>query len=187
MKNFSSPLIISLLLVSLMIGVGIGYYFNPSYQQTMYQKTEMGLGEADRFLDLRYLDAMAAHHRAAILLADQIVDKTQRPEVKALAQSIQNGEKRIDELYQWKKDWYKNDRKVADPEVANLGTSDDKIDLRFLNALIAHHESGIEMTKEVRVKSSRNEILNNADLVEQSFTNSLKNLKEWRKQWYGID
>lgn len=176
------------MVVSLVVGLAGGYYLSPTYQQTMYIKEEMNLGEADRFLDLRYINQMAAHHRGAILLADQIADKTQRPELKEVAAAIQTGEpKLIEELYQWKKDWYKDDREVRDPIVPNLGPADEKVDLRFLNALISHHEAGIKMTKEVRIKSSRKEVLDNADAVETFLSGSIVTLKDWRSQWFKVN
>lgn len=187
MNKVSLPLAISLMIVSAIVGLTGGYYISPTYQQTMYTKETMGLGQSDRFVDLRYINQMAAHHRAAILLANQISDKTQRQELKALAVDIEKGEpKLIEELYQWKKDWYNDGRIVADPVVANLGQADEKIDLRFLNALIAHHKAGIEMTQEIRTKSSRKEVLDNADAVENFLTNSLTTLKGWREQWFNV-
>jgi uncharacterized protein (DUF305 family) len=59
-------------------------------------------------------------------------------------------------------------------------------DLRFLNALIAHHENGIVMTQEVRAKSSRAEVLDNADAVEAFLKKTGVMLREWRKAWYNI-
>lgn len=187
MKQISLPLSISLIIISLIIGITIGYYISPQYQQTMYSKEEMGFGQADRFIDLRYINQMAAHHRDAMLLGEQIANKTQRQEIKDLAAAIQEGEpKLINELYSWKKDWYRDNRKVKDPVVAQLGEADDKTDLRFLNALIAHHEAGITMTQEIRTKSSRKEILDNADAVELFLSQGVTMLKGWRTQWYGI-
>lgn len=165
-----------------------GYFISPSYQQTMYDKNEMGFGVADRFVDLRYINQMAAHHRGAILLAEQIKTKTNRPELKELADTILiNEPKLIDELYGWKNDWYKDNRKVRDPLVAKLGPADNTVDLRFLNALIAHHQAGIAMTKEIRAKSSRAEVLNNADSVENFLNSSLTTLKGWRKEWFNVE
>ncbi|MEO6508696.1 MAG: DUF305 domain-containing protein [Patescibacteria group bacterium] len=188
MNKLSFQLTLSLMIVSLIVGLAAGYYISPSYQQTMYIKDDMGLGQADRFVDLRYINQMAAHHRGAILLADQIALKTKRTEIKELSVAIQTGEpKLIEELYGWKKDWYKDNRKVADPIVANLGPSDEKVDLRFLNALIAHHEAGIKMTQEIRSKSSRKEVLENADAVEAFLSGSITTLKEWRKQWFKVN
>lgn len=186
-KSISIHLSLSLMVVTLVVGMLFGYYVSPSYQQTMYDTNEMGLGRADKFVDLRYLDQMATHHKAAMLLASQVEDKTDREEIKTLAKEILTNEpKLIDELYAWKKDWYKDSRAVKDPSVVNIGGKDDKTDLRFLNALIAHHQEGIAMTEEIKMKSSRKEVLDNADAVEMFLTTTLKTLLEWRSQWYEI-
>ncbi len=187
MKEKSLMLIISLMIVSFVSGITAGFYISPSYQQTMNEKVEMGLGQADRFIDLRYINQMAAHHRGAMLLAEQVSNKTKRKEIKDLANAINIGEpKLINELYTWKKDWYNDSSKVIDPVVANLGVVDDNTDLRFLNALIAHHEAGINMTQEVRTKSSKKEVLDNADAVEDFLSGGVNMLKLWREEWYGI-
>lgn len=183
----SLPLVVSLLIAALLVGAAGGYYFSPAYQTTMFEANEMGLGVADRFLDLRYLNQMSTHHRGAILLADQIANKTRRPELQKLAADIQKTEPQlIAELMAWKQEWYNDPRPAKDPVVANLGPADETVDLRFLNALIAHHEAGIAMTQEVRTKSSRAEVLDNADTVERFLTNSLEQLKTWRSQWYEV-
>jgi uncharacterized protein (DUF305 family) len=182
-KNF---LAISLLIVGLMVGTGIGYYLTPQYRETMYDKS-MDLGNADRLVDLRYLNAMIAHHRGAMLLAEQ-AEQSQRPEIRSLASAIQKDEpKLIEELYQWKRDWYRDTREVRDPVRVQIGSYDEKLDLRFLNALIAHHEAGILMTQEIRMKSSRKEVLDNADAVENFLKTTLVALKEWRKAWYNVN
>lgn len=177
-------LAVSLLVVGLIIGTGIGYYLTPQYRETMYD-APMDLGAADRLVDLRYVNAMIAHHRGAMLLAKQ-AEQSRRSEIRALAAAIQKDEpKLIDELYQWKRSWYRDARGVRDPLPANIGSYDEKLDLRFLNALIAHHEAGILMTQEIRSKSSRKEVLDNADAVEEFLTTTLVTLKDWRNSWYG--
>lgn len=186
MTKISIYLATSLMVVCAIIGIGVGYFLTPQYALTMYDKSTMDLGRADKWLDLRYVDAMIAHHRGAILVAQQAEVST-RPEVKNLAIEIQKNEPvLIAELYAWKKAWYGDTRAVKDPIVPNLGTYDASFDLRFLNAVIAHHEAGIVMTKEVRTKSSRSEVLNNADAVEEFLTTSAAMLKDWRKNWYKI-
>lgn len=173
------------MVVGIMAGLSFGYYLTPEYRVSMYDKNVMTLGVADRTLDLRYINAMIAHHRGAMLLAEQLSKNTVRPEMKTLAKSILDDEpKAIGELYAWKEAWYGDSRRVRDPIVANLGSSGETFDLRFLNAIIAHHEAGISMTKEARQKSNRTEILNNADAVEAFLTNGLKTLKELRNSWY---
>jgi uncharacterized protein (DUF305 family) len=184
--KISRFLTISLVIVAFVIGIGAGYLIAPEYAMAGYETKQMAdLGKADKYVDLRYLNAMIAHHGGAIILAQQAKEKTQRPEIKQLAEDIITGEpKAIAELYQWKKDWYKDIRKVSDKAVPNLGEYDENFDLRFLNALIAHHEEGIVMAKEIRLKSTRAQVLSNADAVIEFLSGGLTMLKEWRGQWY---
>lgn len=185
--KISVYLTFGLMLISTLAGLAFGYFLTPEYQTTMYDKNIMSLGIADRTFDLRYLNAMISHHRGAMLLAEKLSQNTTRPEMKTLSQNILNDEpKAIAELYAWKKAWYQDLRSVRDPLVANLGPRDDKFDLRFLNAIIAHHEAGILMTREARQKSNRAEVLNNADAVEAFLAGGLKTLKELRSAWYQI-
>ncbi len=187
MSKISTTFAVSLMIVTGIIGLLIGYYSTPQYKLSMYDKESMDFGRADRTLDLRYINAMIAHHRGAMLLAQQALVNAQRQEIKDLSNKILNDEPgAISELYEWKKDWYKDTKKVRDPIVSNLGNPDEKFDLRFLNALIAHHEAGLLMTKDIKLKSSRNEILNNADAVDTFLTTTLKVFKDWRKEWYKI-
>ncbi|MBX7227925.1 MAG: DUF305 domain-containing protein [Chitinophagales bacterium] len=187
MKKISLFLSLGMMVSGILIGITIGYYLTPEYQTTMFTKNAMNLGQADRTFDLRYINAMIAHHRGAMLLADQLNKNTTRPEMKALSEEILKNEPiAIAELYKWKKDWYNDTRTIQDPVVANLGNADDSFDLRFLNAIIAHHEAGILMTKETHTKSSRTEILNNANTVEQFLSNGIETLKGLRKTWYNI-
>lgn len=185
--KISIYLAISLAIVGIMVGVSFGYYLTPEYKVSMYEKNNMSLGQADRTFDLRYINAMIAHHRGAMLLAEQLGKNTTRPELKTLSQNIINDEpKAINELYAWKKEWYGDNKRVQDPIVANLGPAGETFDLRFLNAIIAHHEEGVLMTKETRLKSSRAEILNNADAVEAFLTGGLQVLKDLRSTWYNL-
>lgn len=186
MSKISTYLSVSLIVISFIIGVGAGYSFTPQYSLSMYDKSGMDLGRADKWIDLRYIDAMIAHHRGAILVAQQ-AEKSGRSEIQNLAKEIQKNEPiLIEELYTWKKNWYNDTKKVVDPVVPNLGSYNDTFDLRFLNAVIAHHENGVFMTKDISMKSSRNEILDNANAVEKFLTQSGEMLKEWRMTWYNI-
>ncbi|MEI7689027.1 MAG: DUF305 domain-containing protein [Candidatus Nomurabacteria bacterium] len=186
MQKISTYLSVSLIIIGFIIGIGVGYSFTPQYSLSMYDKTNMGLGNPDKWIDLRYINAMIAHHRGAILVAKQ-AEQSKRPEVQELSKEIQTNEPiAIAELYAWKKAWYGDTKKVADPVVPNLGTYNDTFDLRFLTAVINHHQNGLIMTNEIKSKSTRNEILDNANAVEKFLTDSGAMLKEWRKSWYNI-
>ncbi len=183
----SRTLAVALIIIAGILGVGVGYYMTPEYQVGMYDKTSMDLGKPDRWLDLRYINAMISHHRGAMLIAEQAQGETKRTDIQGLATKILADEPTaIAELYAWKKAWYGDTKTVKDPVGPRLGTYDEKFDLRFLNALIAHHDAGLVMTKDIQSKSSRIEVLNNADAVDLFLKTTGKMLRDWRMTWYNI-
>lgn len=185
--KISIYLALSLASIAFIAGLSFGYYLTPEYRLTMYDKNNMDLGPADRSFDRRYLNAMISHHRGAMILAEQAQTLTDRQEITALTQAILSEEpKAIDELYAWKNEWYQDKRSVRDPQVDNLGTKDNNSDLRFLNALISHHQAGIIMAQEAKQKSQRSTVLDNADAVIDFLTNSKEQLESWRQEWYSL-
>ena len=80
----------SFVIVGIILGIAFGYYLTPEYNVSMYEKNSMSLGRADRTFDLRYINTMIAHHRGAILLAEQLGKNTARPELKELSENILN-------------------------------------------------------------------------------------------------
>jgi uncharacterized protein (DUF305 family) len=185
----SKYLVYAVVIISFIVGIGVGYIITPEYSQESQKKNNMSLdlGRPDANLDKRYIDGMIAHHLAAIYLAKQAQDISTRNEIKELSRAIiAADEKGIRQLYVWKKEWYNNTKEITKYQKVNLGTSDEKFDLRFLNALIIHHDDAITIARDVQQKSTRNEILTLASEVIQSLSESKITLQTWRKTWYGI-
>lgn len=179
----------SVMVMMLLIGIGIGFYLTPEYavMQKEKQSDAMSLGKADYYVDLRYIDGMIAHHKAALYLMDQARDKSGRKEIKELAEVITDIDtKGIADLYALKKSMYGNTKEIAQYQKVNLGEKDKNFDLRFLNALIIHHEEAIAVASEVMTKSTRTETLTVANEVITLLSDNMKTLKQWREQWYGI-
>ena len=186
MQKVSLSLTAALMIVSGVIGIGTGYWLTPNYTLSMYEKNTMDLGQPDKWVDLRYLEAMIAHHQETMLLGRQFQSGA-RPELKSFAVELLKSEPpAITELYRYKKEWYHDSRTVREPQVAHLGSWNKTFDLRFLNALIAHHERGIKMAMEIRMKSSRSEILDHANHTEHLLQSDLQKLRSWREAWYGV-
>lgn len=184
----SKSINLGILLVTLLIGVAIGYWLTPEYQiQNTQMKKTHDLGVADQWVDLRYIDNMIAHHLSAIYLLEQAQQQSDRQEIKALAEAVIASDKiGIETLYAQKLDWYDNDRQVTEFNKTNLGTRDEKFDLRLINALLIHHQEAIDAAKDISSKSVRNEVLNTASEVTVSLTDNAEQLIQWRKEWYGI-
>lgn len=65
------------------------------------------LGEADEQFDLRFIQAMTEHHEGAIDMANEILKKTEKEEIKTLAQNIiRDQTAEINQMKEWKNSWY---------------------------------------------------------------------------------
>ncbi len=65
------------------------------------------MGPADAEYDHRFIDMMIPHHEGAIMMAKDALQKSQRPEIKKLAEDIIAAqEKEIAQLKAWGEAWY---------------------------------------------------------------------------------
>ncbi|WP_259637644.1 DUF305 domain-containing protein [Legionella jordanis] len=65
------------------------------------------LGNKDAQYDKRFIDLMIPHHEAAILMAQNALKNSDKPEIKTMAQNIITAqEKEIAQLKEWRKQWY---------------------------------------------------------------------------------
>ncbi|MEH2113628.1 DUF305 domain-containing protein [Nostoc sp.] len=171
----------------------------------MNHSMRMDLGPADANFDLRFIDAMIPHHQGAVEMANVAQQKSKRPEIKKLADNIiksQNQE--ITQMKQWRQAWYP---KVGDKPMAynsqmghmmemssdqmkammmsqDLGAADTEFDLRFINAMIPHHEGAVTMGQDALGKSKRPEIKKLAQEIVKAQEIEIKEMQQWRKAWY---
>ena len=172
---------------------------------SMNHSMEMDLGPADADYDLRFIDAMILHHQGAVVMAKEVQQKSKRPEMRRLADEIiQAQEKEIAQMQQWRKAWYPkaveqsmawhsqmNHMMAMSPEQMkgmrmdrDLGKADTDFDLRFLNAMIPHHEGALTMAQDVWDKSQRPEMKQLAENILTSQQKEIDQMKQWRKAWY---
>jgi len=165
----------------------------------------MDLGPADANYDLRFIDAMRLHHRGAIAMAKEAQQKSQRPEIKQLAKNIIAAQSREENqlLRQWRQAWYPqaseapityggNSNTIPMSEqqsqsmtmAQELGAADAEFDLRFMNAMTAHHEGAITMAEDALKKSKRPEIKQLAQEIISSQQKEIDQMKQWRQTWY---
>lgn len=187
MPKISNSLIVSAGITVFIVGMAFGYYLTPEYKAAAFDKTTMDLGAPDKLLDLRYLRAMTVHHQGAIELAKQLQKYAGHDELKKLAPIILADEpKNIAILESMRQSRFRDNRPLPSPIKVNLGSADTNFDLRFLNALIAHHEAGVLMAREARAKSTSPDIINDAEGVEKFLVGSLVDLRKLRLDFYNI-
>ncbi|MBE9123282.1 DUF305 domain-containing protein [Tychonema sp. LEGE 07199] len=171
----------------------------------MNHNMSMDLGPADADYDLRFIDSMKVHHQGAVNMAKEVLEKSKRPEMKKLATNIiaeQNRE--INQMKEWRTNWYPKASSTPmayhaqmghmmamTPEQMqsmmmsmDLGAADDQFDLRFLNAMIPHHEGALVMAQDALKKSKRPEMKKLSEEIITSQKQEIEQMKEWRKAWY---
>lgn len=178
---------------------------NNTDRVSMNHDMEMDLGTADANYDLRFIDAMAMHHQSAVIMAQEAQEKSKRPEIKQLASNIiKEQKKEIAQMKQWRQAWYPQAseqpvayggaNKSVVPMSAkqhgammmseDLGAADAQFDLRFINAMIPHHEGAVVMAKDALNKSNHPEIKQLAQNIIASQQAEIEQMQQWRKAWY---
>ncbi len=67
----------------------------------------LNLGTADDQFDRRFLNAIIPHHDGAVMMAQDALKQSKRPEIKKLAQDIISSQAaKIKPMKQWKPAWY---------------------------------------------------------------------------------
>jgi uncharacterized protein (DUF305 family) len=171
---------------------------------TMNQSMSMELGPADAEFDLRFVDAMIPHHQGAVEMAKEAQQKSKRPEIQKLAADIIKAQdKEIAQMKQWRQAWYP---KAATPIAYNsqmghsmpmsqdqikdmmmsmdLGAANAEFDLRFLNAMIPHHDGAVTMAQDALSKSKRSQIKQLAQDIIKSQETEIAQMKQWKQAWY---
>jgi len=163
------------------------------------------LGAADANYDLRFIDAMTVHHQGAVEMAKEAQQKSQRPQIKKLAEDIIKAQnKEINQMKQWRQAWYP---KAGNKPMAHntqmghmmemsseqmnsmmmnmdLGAANAQFDLRFINAMIPHHQGAIKMAQDALGKSKRPEIKQLAQEIIKAQEVEIKQMRQWRQAWY---
>jgi len=171
----------------------------------MSHDMSMDLGPADEDYNLRFIDGMAIHHQGAVVMAEEALTKAQHPELKKLAQDIIAAQKlEISQMTTWRTDWYPqadntpmayhsqmghmmamtDEQKQGMMMSMDLGNADAEFDLRFINAMLPHHEGALVMAKDALNKSQRPEIKKLAQDILTSQQQEIEQMKQWRKDWY---
>jgi uncharacterized protein (DUF305 family) len=166
----------------------------------------MDLGPGDSHFDLRFIDAMIPHHEGAVIMAEAALKHSQRPEIQALAKEIIAAQAaEIQQMRDWRAEWYADadDRPMAyhadmghmmpmsEAQIeamkmsVDLGSGDETFDLRFIEAMIPHHQGAIEMATDVLSKTERPDVRTLAEAIVSSQANEIAQMEAWRQAWYG--
>ena len=166
----------------------------------MNRKRLMSLGPSDDEFDLRFIDAVVLHHEGAIAMAKQVIQLSQRNDLKQLAQTIiTTQQSEIDQAKQWRQSWYPDadtvpmmydsvsgETSAMSTEMQDAMRTEGTIDItsadldqQFLKVMIPHHKMALKMAKQVREKSDRPELNEFAHSMLKAQRQNVKQMKQW--------
>jgi uncharacterized protein (DUF305 family) len=146
---------------------------------------------ADAPIDVLFIDSMIVHHEGAISMAEQALQESERPEIRELAENVIAAQQpEIDQMRAWRDQWYPGldatagmDMPMGDMEVS--GDASQPFDLRFIDAMIAHHRGAIDMARMAQEQSQRPEITELAAAIISAQEAEIAQLEQWRGAWFG--
>ena len=177
---------------------------NVEHSSGMNHSMAMDLGAADASYDLRFIDAMTLHHQGAVEMAKAAQQKSQHSEIKQLADNmIKSQNQEIAQMKQWRQAWYPQAGQLMANNTSqgqmmemssqqmqsmkmskDLGTADTQFDLRFINAMIPHHQGAVTMAEDALSKSKRPEIKQLAQEIVKAQEKEIDQMQQWRQAWY---
>ncbi len=144
--------------------------------------------------DQQFIDMMVPHHEGAIEMARIAEQRSQRPEVRQMATDILRTQAaEIEQMKAWRKAWYGSEviapgnggHQMAgmDTDLAQLENA-RPFDKAFIDAMLPHHQSAIEMSRPAQQQAQHQEIKDLAGRIIAAQQKEIDQMKAWRAQWY---
>ena len=152
--------------------------------------------EKGEYSDERFIDAMVPHHQGAIDMAQVALGNAEHREVKELAGDIVSAQKaEIERLKGIKQEEYGTSEvptQMSSEEMEVMGmrmnpeelAEQEPFDKAFIDNMIPHHESAIDMA-EVALEDSENpDIRRIARAIVDVQDQEIERMRGWRNEWY---
>lgn len=151
----------------------------------------MGMHHPENEFD--FLTGMIPHHREAVEHAERVLARSERSEMRELAEAIIGEQEREIELMRgWLEDWYpEQDLGVAyRPMMRDTrDLTPDLADRVFLEDMVMHHQMALmkaEMVLEQDL-AERSEVTDLAEEIIDAQQAEIELMNSWLDEWYGAD
>jgi uncharacterized protein (DUF305 family) len=168
-----------------------------------YDASEM-LMENGEYSDERFIDAMVPHHRGAIEMAQVALENAEHPEILALAEDVVSAqETEIEQLKAIKQELKAIKQEqfgtsevsmdmMSAEEMGGMGmtmapqelANEEPFDKAFIDNMIPHHESAIELAQVVLDQSENSQIREIAGAIVDAQEREIEQMRSWRDEWY---
>ena len=173
------------------------------HSQMGHGSMDMGSGDMARqmvmengkYSDERFIDAMVPHHQGAIAMAEVALKNAEHEEIKELSRNIISTQQaEIEDLKVIKQQEFgtaKVPMEMSAEEMQMMGMTDpdalankDPFDKAFIDAMIPHHRSAIEMAQVAYRESENPKIKELAGNIVNAQQREIEQMLQWRQAWY---
>jgi uncharacterized protein (DUF305 family) len=149
-----------------------------------------------RYSDKAFIDAMVPHHQGAIAMAEVALKNAEHEEIKELSRNIISSQQaEIEELKSIKQEEFGTSNvpmEMSPEQMRGMGMMMDPqrlskgkpFDEAFIDAMIPHHRSAIQMAQVASKQSKIPEIKELAVNIVSAQKREIEQMKQWRKEWY---
>ncbi len=147
------------------------------------------------YSDKAFIDAMVPHHEGAVEMAEVAQENAEHAEIKTLAEDIISAQEAEIETFgnirQEKFGSAEGEMEMNEQDMQAMGMSDpeelskaEPFDKAFIDDMMPHHESAIAMAEVAREKTDDPEIREIANGIVSAQEREIKQMEQWRQQWY---
>lgn len=153
---------------------------------------DMKMKDGNQPFDERFIDSMIMHHQGAIAMAQTAQAEAEHPELKTMADAIITAQAaEIKQMQAWRTAWFPNAPASQGLEMGmgamQIAEEPSKpFDLRFIEAMIPHHQSAIDMANLALTKTEHAEIKTLAANIIQAQTAEIAQMQTWKAAWFKL-
>jgi uncharacterized protein (DUF305 family) len=151
--------------------------------------------ENGKYSDKAFIVAMVPHHQGAIEMAEVALQNAKHEEIKQLSRNIISSQQaEIEELKAIKQQEFGTSEvpmEMSAQEMQMMGMTDpealadrDPFDKAFIDAMVPHHESAIEMAQVALEESENPKIKELAGNIVSAQQREIDQMLQWRQAWY---
>lgn len=146
-------------------------------------------------IDKNFIEQMIPHHESAIAMAKLAQQKSNRSEIKTLADNIITSQTaEINKMRSWYKQWYgvdvpKQSSTNGMGSMMNGSWDEDSLntaadfDKAFLAAMIPHHQMAVMMANMLEQGTNRQEMKALAKDIIVAQSKEINTMRDWQTQW----
>jgi uncharacterized protein (DUF305 family) len=152
--------------------------------------------ENGKYSDELFIDAMVPHHEGAVDMAEVALKNADHNEIKQLAEDIVSAqEAEIRKLKSIKQEEFGTSRVpmgMNAEQMEGMGmkmdpqslAAEDPFDKAFIDNMIPHHQSAIEMAEVAAKETANPKIKDLANDIVEAQKREISQMEQWSQEWY---